>query len=121
MREQLGTTTLKGFGLEEGEPAIQAAAAALQYAQETQRNDLGHVRGVRLGETSRHMVLDAVTVANLEVFENLRDRRKKGSLLWVLDRTVTAGVKIRFRQVYPNCRQMSSISSSWRNSTRAVT
>lgn len=90
VQAQLGTTTLKGFGLEKGEPAVRAAATALQYARDTQRSDLTHVRGLRIGDAAEHLVLDAVTIANLEIFQSLRDGRKKGSLLWVLDRTVSA-------------------------------
>lgn len=97
LRNQMGTTTLKGFGLEGDEPAVCAAAAALQYARDTQRSDLAHVDSLRVGTVANHAVLDAVTVANLEVFQAQRDGRKKGSLLWVLDKTVTApgGRKLR--------------------------
>ncbi len=86
---QLGTSTLKGFGLDDDEPAVQAAAAALRYARETQQSDLSHVRELRVSETSDSLVLDATTVANLEIFRNLRDGRRHGSLLGVLDRTVS--------------------------------
>jgi len=90
VQRQVGTTTLKGFGLETGELAVRAAAGALQYARDTQQSDLSHVRSVRVDESSDHLVLDAITIANLEVFQNLRDGRRKGSLLWVVDRTATA-------------------------------
>jgi DNA mismatch repair protein MutS len=90
VQRQLGTTTLKGFGLETREPAVQATAAALQYARDTHRSDLSHVRALRVGEARQNMILDAITITNLEVFRSLRDGRRKGSLLWVMDRTVTA-------------------------------
>ncbi len=86
---QIGTSTLKGFGLEDQEPAVQAAAAALRYARETQQSDLSHVRELRVSEASDHLVLDATTVTNLEIFRNLRDGRHRGSLLGVLDHTVS--------------------------------
>ncbi len=86
---QLGTSTLKGFGLDDDEPAVQAAAAALRYARETQQSDLSHVRELRVSEASDNLVLDATTVANLEIFRSLRDGRRHGSLLGVLDRTVS--------------------------------
>ena len=90
VQRQIGTTTLKGFGLEKGEPAVRAAAGALLYARDTQRSDLSHIRSLRLDQSSDHLVLDAITIANLEIFRNLRDGRRKGSLLWVIDRTSTA-------------------------------
>lgn len=89
LQRQVGTATLKGFGLENGELVVQAAAGALQYARDTQRSDLSHVRSLRLDAPSDHLVLDAVTTANLEIFRSLRDGRLKGSLMWVLDRTST--------------------------------
>ncbi len=90
LERQFGTTTLRGFGLEAGEPAVRAAAAALAYAQQTQHSELGHVRGLAVRLAGDALVLDATTLANLEVFRNLREGGKKGTLLAVLDRTVTA-------------------------------
>ena len=86
---QVGTSTLQGYGLDDDEPAVQAAAAALRYARETQQNDLSHVSELRVSEVADNLVLDATTVKNLEIFRNLRDGRRHGSLLGVLDRTVT--------------------------------
>jgi DNA mismatch repair protein MutS len=93
---QFGAGTLRGFGLEEGEPAVRAAAAALAYAQETQKSRLEHVRGLAVQEARDRMILDAATLANLEVFRSTREvggpagARRRGTLLGVLDRTVTA-------------------------------
>jgi len=89
---QFGTATLRGFGLAPGEPAVRAAAAALAYAQETQKSDLSHVRGLAVEEARDRLILDAATLANLEVFRPQRGdttARKRGTLLGVLDRTVT--------------------------------
>ena len=91
---QFGAGTLRGFGLVEGEPAVRAAAAALAYAQETQKSLLSHVRGLAVREDRDRLVLDAATLANLEVFRPQRTDSQPGSkrrttLLSVLDRTVT--------------------------------
>ena len=101
---QFGTTTLRGFGLEDGEPAVRAAAAALAYAQETQKSELAHVRGLAVQEARDRLILDVSTLANLEVFRPQRAEagggaRRRGTLLAVLDRTVTApgGVTVRSR------------------------
>ncbi|HEX4966661.1 MAG TPA: DNA mismatch repair protein MutS [Thermoanaerobaculia bacterium] len=97
LRRQFGAGTLRGFGLEEGEPAVRAAAAALAYAQETQKSTLSHVRGLAVREARDRLILDASTLANLEVFASQRGAtgvggasRRKTTLLGVLDRTVTA-------------------------------
>ncbi|HEX3129383.1 MAG TPA: DNA mismatch repair protein MutS [Thermoanaerobaculia bacterium] len=91
---QFGAGTLRGFGLVEGEPAVRAAAAALAYAQETQKSLLSHVRGLAVREARDRLVLDAATLANLEVFRPQRTDTQAGpkrrtTLLSVLDRTVT--------------------------------
>jgi DNA mismatch repair protein MutS len=90
LARQFGTTTLRGFGLEDGEPAVQAAAAALAYARDTQKRDLTHIRGLTVRERGERMILDATTLANLEVFRSLREGGRRGTLLGVVDRTVTA-------------------------------
>lgn len=90
LQRQFDTTTLRGFGLEEREPAVRAAATALAYAQETQHNDLSHVRALSLRQAGDALVVDATTLANLEIFRSLREGGRKGTLLSVLDRTVMA-------------------------------
>jgi len=87
---QLGVATLRGFGLDEGEPAVAAAAAALAYAQENQLSDLGHVRSLELREAADGLVVDATTLANLEVFRPLREGPRGSCLVGVVDRTATA-------------------------------
>ncbi len=93
LKRQFGTATLRGFGLADGEPAVAAAAAALAYARETQRSDLGHVRGIALREPGDRLIVDATTLANLEIFraqrEGPREGRRRGTLLSVLDKTVS--------------------------------
>lgn len=93
LERHFGTATLRGFGLAEGEPAVRAAAAALAYAKETQKSELSHVRGLVVREVRERLVLDAATLANLEVFRPQRlvegGNRRLGTLLGVLDRTVT--------------------------------
>ncbi|MBC7810021.1 MAG: DNA mismatch repair protein MutS, partial [Burkholderiales bacterium] len=82
--------TLDGFGLREMPSAICAAGAILQYLQETQRNSLAQLTSVRAYSTASFMVLDQFTRRNLELTETLRSRKAAGSLLGILDRTITA-------------------------------
>lgn len=67
-----------------------AVALLLSYLEETQKRSLGHIRAVRVYEPSIYMTLDPFTRKNLELVETVRDRARKGSLLWMLDETVTA-------------------------------
>ena len=90
LHDQLGAGTLRGFGLDDDEPAVLAAAAAIAYARETQQNDLPHIRTLAVRDSGGAMVLDATTLSNLEVFRSQREGGKKGTLLSVIDRTVTS-------------------------------
>ncbi len=90
LERHFGTATLRGFGLDAPEPAVRAAALTLRYAQETQQSELGHVRGLTLRHPDASLILDAETLANLEVFRSLRDGGRRGTLLSVVDRTITA-------------------------------
>ncbi|GMU67605.1 MAG: DNA mismatch repair protein MutS [Acidobacteriota bacterium] len=90
LKRHFGVSTLRGFGLDEGEPAVRAAAAALAYAQENQLSGLEHVRELVLRATSDRLVLDGPTLANLELFRAARDGGRKGTLLDRIDRTRTA-------------------------------
>ncbi|MCP3963830.1 MAG: DNA mismatch repair protein MutS [bacterium] len=89
LREHFEATTLRGFGLEDREPATLAAACALAYARETQQSELQHVKSLAVRDSTEAMVVDATTLANLEVFRNQREGTRKATLLSVLDRTVT--------------------------------
>jgi DNA mismatch repair protein MutS len=88
LMRQMGVASLAGFGLEGRNAAISAAGACLRYAQETQRAAAGHITEIKYLETADHMVLDAVTLRNLEIFES-RGERAKNTLFGVIDETVT--------------------------------
>ena len=81
--------TLAGFGCEEEPAAIGAAGAALLYAQETQGSSLAHISSLATRASSQSMMLDAVTLRNLEVKESIRGGVKGATLFSTLDRTRT--------------------------------
>lgn len=74
----------------DGHPALRAAGALLSYLYETQKTDLSYMRTLRYYSTGGFLSLDPVARRNLELTETLRGKEKKGSLLWVLDKTRTA-------------------------------
>jgi DNA mismatch repair protein MutS len=101
--DHFGTASLDGFGLT-GKPfAVRAAGALLQYLQETQKDSLGQLTGVRSYDTSGFMNLDVATRRNLELVEALHGGMTKGSLLGVLDATLTpmGGRLLRRRLTQP--------------------
>lgn len=62
----------------------------MQYLTETQKNSLSHLTQIIPYSTNKFMILDTSTRRNLELCETLREKQKRGSLLWVLDKTKTA-------------------------------
>jgi len=82
--------SLMGLGLVDFSIGAIAAGGVLQYLYETQKNSLDHLTHITPYITSKYMVLDSATRRNLELLETLREKQKKGSLLWVLDKTKTA-------------------------------
>ena len=90
LERHFGVETLAAFGLDGKDEATTAAGVLIQYLQETQRGTLEQIKTLQAYTTSDYMVLDAATRRNLELTETLRARRTKGSLLGVLDQTVTA-------------------------------
>ncbi len=81
--------TLAGFGIEDKPLALRAAGAIIAYLRETQPAALAQLTELRAYDTAGFMGLDAVTRRNLELTEGLRSRNKQGSLLGVLDHTLT--------------------------------
>ena len=85
-----GVSGLQSFGCQGLPLAQQAAAAVLYYLQQTQKDELRHIRPLQTYHTRQFMVLDEATRRNLELTATLQEGKKRGSLLGVLDRTVTA-------------------------------
>jgi DNA mismatch repair protein MutS len=81
---------LDAFGCQDLPGAISAAGAILHYLQETQKGALGHIRALATYQVAEYMLLDETTRRNLELVGTMRDNSRKGSLLGILDRTVTA-------------------------------
>ena len=89
MQIQLNTTDLSKFGCQNKAQAICAGGALLNYLQETQMRDLTHINSVKVVNDGYYMHLDINSRLNLEICETMYDRKKRGSLLWVIDKTKT--------------------------------
>ena len=90
LREHFKVGSLEGLGLGDYECGVIAAGAVLQYLYETQKSTLDHLTTIVPYATGNYMVLDSSTRRNLELLETMREKQKRGSLLWVLDKTRTA-------------------------------
>lgn len=83
-------TTLQGMGIEDFPSGLIAAGSLMLYLTDTQKTSLEHFTHLYPYLTSHYMFLDSSTRRNLELTETLREKQKRGSLLWVLDKTKTA-------------------------------
>ncbi|MBR2949679.1 MAG: DNA mismatch repair protein MutS [Lachnospiraceae bacterium] len=90
LQKHFKVSTLTGLGVEEFPSGLIAAGSLLQYLYDTQKTSLSHFTHITPYLTSRFMLLDSSTRRNLELTETLREKQKRGSLLWVLDKTKTA-------------------------------
>lgn len=90
--------SLDGLGLEGKDESIIASGVLLDYIYDTQKSSLHHINHIRYYDVSKYMLLDMSSRRNLELTETMREKEKKGSLLWVLDHTKTAMGARRLRQ-----------------------
>ncbi|MGB7533692.1 MAG: DNA mismatch repair protein MutS [Halobacteriota archaeon] len=84
-----GVISLDGFGCAELKAGITAAGAVISYLRDTQKRMLPHIKPPKTFFVSDYMILDSVTVRNLEIFNNIRDGTQRGTLVGVLDKTRT--------------------------------
>lgn len=90
LKDHFKVSSLEGLGLTDYNCGLIAAGALLQYLYETQKTSLAHLTGIISYTTGKYMLLDSSSRRNLELCETLREKQKRGSLLWVLDKTKTA-------------------------------
>ncbi len=82
--------SLEGLGLMDYDCGVIASAALLKYLYETQKNTLSNILELRPYSIGKYMIIDSSSRRNLELVETMREKQKRGSLLWVLDKTKTA-------------------------------
>ena len=90
LSEHFHVTNLEGLGISDYDSGIIAAGALFLYLKETQKTALSQMTTIRPYTAERYMLIDSSSRRNLELVETLREKQKRGSLLWVLDKTKTA-------------------------------
>ena len=88
--DQFKTISLKGFGCEDLKAGIRAAGALIFYVQETQKQKIEHIRSVETYSLNNYLIIDNLTCRNLELTSDIISKTRKGSLLGIVDRTVTS-------------------------------
>lgn len=90
LKDHFHVGSLEGLGLGDYDAGIIASGAVMEYLYETQKNTLPHITTITPYITGEFMIIDTSTRRNLELLETLREKQRRGSLLWVLDKTRTA-------------------------------
>jgi len=88
--DHFDANSLESLGLKGKSSAVKAAGTVLDYLKETQKRTMDYINRLRFYSPDHYMSLDATTLKNLEIFRSLREGSKEGTLLTVLDETVTA-------------------------------
>ncbi|MBO5925005.1 MAG: DNA mismatch repair protein MutS [Clostridia bacterium] len=89
LTKQLNVSTLISFECEDKPCAICAAGALMQYLLDTQKTLLSHIDNIKLIRADGYLYIDSNTKRNLELLQTMKDHKRYGSLLWVLDKTCT--------------------------------
>ncbi len=90
LTNHFGTQSLKGFGIDEFKEGIIAAGCIMNYLNETQKNNLPHVKKIYCYDYSDYIILDPSTKRNLEITSSMTEGSREGSLISILDKTQTA-------------------------------
>ncbi|MGN0497129.1 MAG: DNA mismatch repair protein MutS [Lachnospiraceae bacterium] len=90
IKEQFHLANLEGLGLKDLRNATSAVGCMLYYLKDTQKGAVEHINHITTYHVEDYVVLDSASRRNLELCETMRDKNKRGSLLWVLDKTKTA-------------------------------
>ena len=90
LKDHFKVTNLDGLGITDYSQGIVAAGSLLKYLYDTQKSSLDHILSITPYNISDYMIIDSSTRRNLELTETLRDKNKRGSLLWVIDKCKTA-------------------------------
>lgn len=89
IQQHFNVITISGLGLENESLQVGAIGALLNYIEETQFSSMPHISGIKVIRDSGTMMIDASTIRNLEIIKNVRDNSANGSLLSVMDKTIT--------------------------------
>ena len=90
LKEHFKVGSLDGLGLQDYDTGVIAAGAVMEYMYETQKSTLSHITTITPYSTGEFMIIDTSTRRNLELLETMREKQKRGTLLWVLDKMKTA-------------------------------
>ncbi len=89
LRDHFKVSTLAGFGLEDKPISLKTLAALLGYLKTTQKSNISHIKKITTLSSDQYLLLDRASIVNLELFSTIREHDVRGSLLFILDQTIT--------------------------------
>lgn len=107
LKNQFMDNYLKVYELEDKKAAVVSSGALIEYLNETQKRQIKSIKTLKLVRSADFMQLDATARRNLELVETIRERKKHGSLLWLLDKTKTSMGARKFRYIFDHPLQSS--------------
>jgi len=90
LKDHFGVKTLQSFDIEDKKCSLESSAALLGYLKHTQKDKISHIRRINYYYPGDYVILDKSTIRNLELFSTLRENKRQGSLIGVLDMTCTS-------------------------------
>ncbi len=112
LEDHFKTKGLNAYGISDQPSAIRAAGALMNYLVETQKNSLAHINTIKVPAIDDTLVIDSTAARNLEITQTIMDGSKKGSLLWLLDKTKTSlGARLLKRILLRPLRDMGQINA----------
>lgn len=90
LKKHFSTQNLSHFAIEDKDACICACGGLISYLNETQKHNLSNINSIKLEQDGDYLMLDRTVIKNLELISNLRDNKRYGSLLWLLDKTKTS-------------------------------
>jgi DNA mismatch repair protein MutS len=112
LEDHFKSAGLRAYGIADKPAALSAAGALMRYLKETQKNSLSHINTIRVPALSDTLVIDSTAARNLEITQTIMDGNKKGSLLWLMDKTRTSlGARLLKRIILRPLRDMGKINA----------
>lgn len=109
LKKQFGENYAKIYEIEDKKETAISAGALLEYLAETQKRQIGSIKKILLVKNADYMHLDATARRNLELVETIRERKRYGSLIWLLDKTKTSMGARKFRYIFDHPLQSAKL------------
>lgn len=109
LKKQFGENYARVYEVEDKKETVIASGALLEYLSETQKRQIGSIKKMKLVKNADYMQIDSTARRNLELVETIRERKRYGSLIWLLDKTKTSMGARKFRYIFDHPLQSAKL------------